>query len=57
MPEKVDVVSSPAGDATQVFSLHEGVKVQLKEKSGEYCRIRLSDGKIGWLPQAAVKQI
>ncbi len=57
MSEKIDVMSSPAGDATPVFSLHEGIKVQLQEKSGEYWRIRLSDGKVGWLPQSSVQQI
>ncbi len=46
---KIAVTSSPAADATEVFALHEGAKVKIIARSGEYSRIRLSDGKDGWV--------
>jgi len=55
--DKVDVLSSPADDATEVFALHEGAKVSVYEKSGSYLRIGLPDGKVGWLKQDAIEII
>jgi len=57
MVEKVDVLSSPAEDATEVFALHEGVKVRIFERSGNYFKIGLPDGKVGWLEQKSVEII
>lgn len=54
LQRRVVVHTSPAADATEAFILHEGAKVQLQEQSGTWARIRLADGKVGWLPQAAV---
>ncbi len=57
LASQVKVTSSPAVDATEVFELHEGVRLQIEEQSGEWLRIRLRDGKIGWVPQQAVGKI
>jgi tetratricopeptide (TPR) repeat protein len=57
LTEKVDVKSSPAQDATEVFALHEGVKVRVTDYSGKYVRIELPDGKVGWLPQDVIEMI
>jgi len=54
---RVVVTSAPAEGATEVFTLHEGVRVQLETSSGEYQRIRLADGKVGWMPQEVLGQI
>jgi tetratricopeptide (TPR) repeat protein len=54
---RVVVRSSPAGDATEMFILHEGVKVRLQERSGDWRRIRLADGKVGWLEARTVEEI
>jgi len=54
---RVVVRSSPAEDATEMFILHEGVKVRLQESSGEWQRIKLADGKVGWLEAKAVEKI
>jgi tetratricopeptide (TPR) repeat protein len=55
--EKVNVLSSPSADSTEMFALHEGVKIQIIAQSGDYCRIRLTDGKDGWIPLAAFEFI
>ena len=54
---KVDVVSSPEGKGTEIFSLHEGVKVQAEKQVGEWLQIRLSDGKVGWVKKSAIEII
>jgi tetratricopeptide (TPR) repeat protein len=54
---RVVVRSSPAGDATEMFILHEGVKVRLQARSGDWRRIRLADGKVGWLEAKTIEEI
>jgi tetratricopeptide (TPR) repeat protein len=57
LSDKVDVKSAPIEAGTAVFSLHQGVKVQIKEQSGDWVKIRLADGKIGWMKQTNLEQI
>lgn len=45
----VNVLSAPSENSTDVFVLHEGVKVALEEQRGEWVRITLPDGKSGWM--------
>ncbi|MFQ5631846.1 MAG: tetratricopeptide repeat protein [bacterium] len=54
LQREVSVTSSPTQDATEVFALHEGTKLQIEQQSGDWARIRLQDGKVGWLPLAAI---
>ncbi len=42
--------SSPDSSGTDLFVLHEGTKVIVGEKVGEWYEIRLSDGNKGWIP-------
>ncbi|RMF63054.1 MAG: tetratricopeptide repeat protein [Calditrichaeota bacterium] len=55
--QKVDVKSAPDEAGTDVFTLHEGVKVQIKDRSLDWVKIRLADGKVGWLPAADLEVI
>ncbi len=55
--KRIDVTSSPSKDATEVFALHEGVKVKISERSGDFLKIELSDGKIGWINAGTVEII
>ena len=45
----VTVVSAPDESSTDVFILHEGVKVYLNELREDWVKISLPDGKSGWL--------
>ncbi len=53
----VSVKSAPDAQSTDLFVLHEGVKVDFLDSVGEWRKIRLADGKIGWLPQESVQTI
>lgn len=57
LASRVVVTSAPSAVATEVFTLHEGVRVQLEAASGTYQRIRLVDGKVGWMPREVLGQI
>lgn len=57
MQPKIEVLSSPAKDATELFSLHEGVKVRIEDSSGDWLKISLADGKVGWIDKIAIEKI
>jgi len=54
---KLSVTSSPTENATEVFELHEGTKLKVEEQTGKWVRIRLRDGKVGWIPRQAIGMI
>lgn len=52
------VKSSPSTEATKdLFILHEGTKVIILDRVGEWNNISLSDGRQGWLPAADMEII
>ncbi len=51
------VRTSPDASSEPVFTLHEGAKVQLVEHRDEWTRIRLPDGKNGWLSREDLEGI
>jgi len=53
----VSVKSSPDSQSTDLFILHEGVKVEIEDQVGEWKKIRLADGKVGWLESKHLKII
>lgn len=57
LAQSVNVLSAPEENGTDVFVLHEGIKVQLNEQRGDWLRISLPDGKSGWLKQDRVGMI
>ena len=55
--QSVSIKSSPDAQSTDLFVLHEGVKVDLLDAVSEWRKIRLADGKIGWLAAADLQVI
>lgn len=54
----VTVHSTPSESGTNLFILHEGHKVEIKDNTmHEWKEIRLEDGKVGWLPSSAIEVI
>ena len=45
------IKSAPDESSVDIFVLHEGVKLEVIDKLGEWQKIRLADGKTGWVPQ------
>ncbi len=54
---KVSVKSEPLLSAPESFVLHEGTKVQVENKVDDWYKIKLSDGKIGWISKEAIKKV
>ncbi len=53
----VTAKSTPADSGTDLFVLHEGTKVTLLEKIGDWIEVRIADGNRGWLPMSAIEII
>jgi tetratricopeptide (TPR) repeat protein len=43
------VKNSPDAQSSDAFVLHSGVKVTITDSVGEWIKIRLADGKVGWM--------
>lgn len=52
----VNAKSSPDKSGTDLFVLHEGTKVRIGDRVGEWCEIHVGDN-IGWIRQSALEQI
>ncbi len=48
---------SPDKDSNDAFVIHEGLKVRLEDNIGNWYKIRLQDGKIGWTNKQDIKVI
>jgi len=57
MQPTVTVKSSPSEKGTNLFVVHEGIKVKITDKLGEWVEIRLADGNKGWLLTESVERI
>jgi len=53
----VVVKSAPAENGTELFLIHESLKVKVTDKLGDWCEIKLSDGNKGWLKQSDLEVI
>ena len=57
MQPTVTVKSSPSENGTKLFVIHEGLKVRITDKLGEWVEIRLADGNKGWLLTESIERI
>ena len=53
----VDVKSSPANQATTLFVIHQGTKVNTLETTNGWMKISLANGNLGWIKPGDVKEI
>ena len=45
------IKSAPDASGTDLFIIHEGAKLYILDRVGVWSKIRLADGKVGWLDQ------
>lgn len=57
MTPSVVVRSSPAESGTQLFTIHEGLKVRVRSTLSGWSEIELSDGNVGWMPSEGLEVI
>jgi tetratricopeptide (TPR) repeat protein len=53
----LNVKSAPEQTGKDLFVIHEGLVVQITEEIGDWYRIQLSDGNVGWVPKSALEVI
>jgi hypothetical protein len=53
----VTAKSSPDAKSVDAFVIHEGVKVKLTDFVGDWVKITLVDGKVGWIPADQCERI
>ena len=54
---KAEVKSEPNRRSEEAFELHPGTKVRIIGSVEDWNKIRLSDGKEGWIPSEAIKKL
>ena len=55
--EQVSVQTEPTNNANEAFVIHEGTKVFVLDAVDDWNKIKLADGKIGWLKNASIKEL
>ena len=55
--QSITVKTSPDIKSTDIFVIHEGLKVNLEDKLDNWVKIRLADGKVGWIENNTVEKI
>jgi tetratricopeptide (TPR) repeat protein len=55
--QSVTVKTSPDIKSTDAFVIHEGLKVNLEDRLDNWVKIRLADGKVGWIEYDDVERI
>jgi tetratricopeptide (TPR) repeat protein len=55
--QETQIKSAPTMSSEVIFELHEGTKVQILENLDNWDKIKIADGKIGWIPADDLKEI
>ncbi len=55
--ERLDVRSGPAEDNTVLFTVHEGTRVEIRNRLGDWYQISLPNALSGWVPAADVEEV
>lgn len=53
----ISLRNGPDEKSTNLLTIHEGLKVELLDKIGEWYKVKLSNGEQGWLPGSAIEEI
>ena len=50
LTKTLDLKSAPDAESTEIITIHEGVDIDVQDRIGEWYKVRLENGQIGWLP-------
>jgi len=53
--EEIAIRSEPNDRSQEVFTLHEGTKVNVLDELNEFQKIKIADGKTGWVPKESIR--
>ena len=54
---KTEIMNAPTNSSDEVFELHEGTKVLILDELDNWKKIKLADGKIGWIKDDDLKEV
>ena len=54
---KIEVYSAPNTSSTELFNIHSGLKVDIEDFENNWIRIKLIDGKEGWIQSNQILEI
>ncbi|MDR2130942.1 MAG: tetratricopeptide repeat protein [Odoribacteraceae bacterium] len=57
MSPSVVVRGAPDPSGTELYVVHEGLKITLVDSLGQWYNIRMADGNVGWVQQSDVERI
>ncbi len=55
--EEISVKNAPTSDSDEIFTLHEGTKVNVLDTVDDWKKVKLIDGKIGWTLANNLKEL
>ena len=55
--QSTTVKTSPDPKSTDAFVIHEGLKVNLEDRLDQWIKIKLADGKVGWVENESIEKI
>jgi len=55
--QSVTAKNSPDSQSVDAFVIHQGLKVRVSDTVGDWARIMLADGKVGWIKSGELEQI
>jgi len=55
--KSVTAKNSPDAQSVDAFVIHEGLKVKVSDSIGDWARITLADGKVGWIKSEELENI
>ena len=53
----ITVKQSPSEKGNDVFVINEGIKFEIEDRLDNWAKIKLADGKVGWLPEKSFEKI
>jgi tetratricopeptide (TPR) repeat protein len=57
MTDVANIKSAPDKKGNDLFVIHRGLKVQVLDNVNQWQKIRLADGKVGWIPEHEIESI